>query len=65
MVSNPVQPFIIPVTIRRPHTGNGVRYGALIDSGCTQCLINQKVVRELGIGECRMAKPIRFEQVDS
>lgn len=49
MVSNPIQPFVIPVTIRRPHTGNGAHYRALIDSGCTWCLINKKVVSELGI----------------
>lgn len=64
MVSKPIHPFIIPITIVIPQSAQHGRYGALIDSGCTQCLTSQAVVTALGIRVREMAKPVRFEQVD-
>lgn len=64
MVSNPIRPFIIPVTLKKPDGDRGGVYGALIDSGCTRCLINHRVVIDLGLRVVRLHKPIRFEQVD-
>lgn len=64
MVSNPVKPFVIPVVIRNTHTGVGSNQGALIDSGCTQCLIHRSVVDELAIWVVALRTPIRFEQMD-
>lgn len=36
MVSNPICPFVIPVTVQNTHTSLRVKQGALVDSGCTQ-----------------------------
>lgn len=64
MVSEPIHPFIIPVTITGPQSGRPGEYGALIDSGCTRCLISQVVAAELGIQVREMPKPMKFKQVD-
>lgn len=40
MVNAPVPPFLIPVTITAPQLDQEGRYKALIDSGCTWCLIS-------------------------
>lgn len=37
---------------------------ALIDSGCTRCLISQVTVQKLGLQVRKLRKPMKFEQVD-
>lgn len=64
MVSDPVRPFIIPVVIRNTHMGEGSNQGALIDSGCTRCLIQRSVVTALAIRVVALRTPIQFEQMD-
>lgn len=64
MVSNPVRPFVIPVVIQNTRSGVGDEQSALIDSGCTQCLIRQSVVDNLAIWVRTLQTPIRFEQMD-
>lgn len=64
MVSQPVCPFAIPSTLTSPQTGHRGEYKALIDSGCTRCLISKDVVANVGIRVRRLTNPIRFEQVD-
>lgn len=64
MVTDPVQPFVIPVVLRNPHTGVSSTQGALIDSGCTRCLIRCFIANELGVQVLQLATPIRFEQID-
>lgn len=65
MVSDPICPFIIPLTIVGAQSAQPGEYGALIDTGYTRCLISQAVVAALGIQVREMAIPIRFEQVDA
>lgn len=64
MVSELISPFIIPVTIRHPGTGKEGDLGALIDSGCTQCLIRHLIVEALGVRIVNLKKPITFKQMD-
>ncbi|XP_060542340.1 uncharacterized protein LOC132710346 isoform X1 [Pantherophis guttatus] len=65
MVSDPVYPFVIPVVLRNPRCPTGLQYGALIDTGCTRCLIRKAVVDALGLRVRRLRVPVRFEQMDS
>lgn len=58
-----MRPFVIPVTIMGPRLGKGSRYEALIDLGCTWCLISQAVATDLGTRVKALAKHVRFEQV--
>lgn len=64
MVSDPVQPFVIRVTIRNIPTSMGLDHGSLVDSGCTRCLIRRAVVEKLGICMKQLHHPITFEQID-
>lgn len=64
MVSNPIHPFIIPITLRHAGTGNESSHGSLIDSGCTRCLIRCSIVEVLGVRIVKLRKPITFEQMD-
>ncbi|KAK9395784.1 RTL1: Retrotransposon-like 1 [Crotalus adamanteus] len=64
MVSEPIAPFAIPITLTSPLMGRSSEYHALIDTGCTRCLISREVVQTVGIRVTRLASPIRFEQVD-
>ncbi|KAK9395616.1 RTL1: Retrotransposon-like 1 [Crotalus adamanteus] len=64
MVSEPIAPFAIPITLTSPLTGRSSEYHALIDTGCTCCLISRDVVQTVGIRVTQLASPIRFEQVD-
>ncbi|KAK9400665.1 hypothetical protein NXF25_011379 [Crotalus adamanteus] len=64
MVSEPIAPFTIPVTLTSPITGEARSFQALLDTGCTRCLINREVVQQMGIRVARLKSPIRFEQVD-
>ncbi|KAK9395807.1 RTL1: Retrotransposon-like 1 [Crotalus adamanteus] len=64
MVSQPISPFAIPISLTSPTTGQTGEYQALIDSGCTQCLVSKGVVKKVGIRVHRLARPIHFEQVD-
>ncbi|XP_060545015.1 retrotransposon-derived protein PEG10 isoform X5 [Pantherophis guttatus] len=47
-----------------PKTGTQGTFQALIDSGCTRCLINLPTVLKLGIRVKKLNHPIQFEQVD-
>ncbi|KAG8147118.1 hypothetical protein E2320_022583, partial [Naja naja] len=51
MVSMPIHPFVISVVLTNMRINQQLKLGALIDSGCTRCLITQAVVH-------------KFEQVD-
>lgn len=64
MVSKPIQPFIIPVTIQNLCTSLGLEQGALIDSGGTRCLIQRVVVETMGICMVKLKQAINFEQMD-
>lgn len=64
MVSAPIRPFVIQITLQNPHTTIGVRQGALIDSGCTRCLMCKSVAVELGLRVLTVKIPIKFEQMD-
>ncbi|XP_039191766.1 UDP-GlcNAc:betaGal beta-1,3-N-acetylglucosaminyltransferase-like protein 1 isoform X1 [Crotalus tigris] len=64
MVSEPIVPFTIPVTLTSPNTGEARSFQALLDTGCTRCLINRGVAQQMGIRVTRLKSPIRFEQVD-
>lgn len=64
MVSGSIHPFTIPVGLEHPHTGKQCRKQALIDTGCTRCLIKWAVVEELGLWEVKLHNPISFEQMD-
>uniref|UniRef100_A0A2D4IEP7 Peptidase A2 domain-containing protein n=1 Tax=Micrurus lemniscatus lemniscatus TaxID=129467 RepID=A0A2D4IEP7_MICLE len=63
-VSSQVLPFLIPVVLGNQQNGMRGRYGALVDTGCTRCLINQLVVDELKLSVEFMKQPMKFEQVD-
>lgn len=64
MVSGPIHPFIIPVTVMGPQSGRDREYGALINTRCTRCLISRVVAVDLGLQVRELNKPIKFEQVD-
>lgn len=64
MASALIHPFVIPVTVRNLRTSLAVCHGALIDSGCTCCLICRAIVNRLGLGPVSLRTPIRFEQMD-
>lgn len=63
MVSNPIKPFLIPVALN-PRTSRKSDQGALIDSGCTRCLLRCSIAEELGLRMVKMRKSIVFEQMD-
>lgn len=64
MVSDLIHPFVILVMLRNVCTSAMVDQGALIDSGCTHCLIRRTVVNSLGLHTVKLKTPIRFEQMD-
>lgn len=64
MVSEPIHPFTIPIVLVSPHSGCRGEYDALIDTGCTQCLISEVVVKKVGIRVRPLRKPVWFKQVD-
>ncbi|KAK9406808.1 hypothetical protein NXF25_005582 [Crotalus adamanteus] len=64
MVSDPIVPFTIPITLTSPVTRESGSFQALLDTGCTRCLISKEVVRQMSIRVTRLKSPIRFEQVD-
>ncbi|KAK9400308.1 hypothetical protein NXF25_013327 [Crotalus adamanteus] len=64
MVSYPIVPFTIPITLTSPVTGESGSFQALIDTGCTRCLISREVARQMHMRVTRLKAPIRFEQVD-
>lgn len=49
MVSEPIHPFILPITITSTYSGHRRQYNALLDTGCTRCLISEHIVRQTGI----------------
>lgn len=55
MVSTPVHPFLTR------HGLTEVHQEALIDSGCTHCLMRRAVANHLGLRLVKMKKPIAFE----
>lgn len=64
MVGAPIWPFMIPVCLTAPERKADGVFEALIDSGCTQCLISLSVINELEVRTQWLAKPLWFEQVD-
>lgn len=64
MVSGAIRPFIILVTVTDPQSGWCRKYGALIDTGCTMCLISQAMAIELKLLVREFLKPMMFDQVD-
>lgn len=64
MVSEPIHPFTVPIVLVTPHSGRRGKYEALLDTGCTQCLISEVVARNAGIRVRPLRKPVWFEQVD-
>ncbi|KAK9391826.1 hypothetical protein NXF25_017413 [Crotalus adamanteus] len=64
MVSSPVVPFTIPICLTNCNSKHHITCQALIDSGCTRCLINRRVVDALGLRLVKLSRPISFEQVD-
>ncbi|KAG8124227.1 hypothetical protein E2320_019517 [Naja naja] len=62
MVSKPIHPFILPISLWNKRTEQGIKVGALIDSGCTRCLITQGVVDKLNLKVIKLGFPIKFEQ---
>ncbi|XP_039215403.1 uncharacterized protein LOC120315311 [Crotalus tigris] len=64
MVSEPIRPFVLPIVLTSPATGVRRACQALIDTGCTRCLISRKVAVESGFRIYKLTQPIRFEQVD-
>lgn len=64
MVNAPVHPFVIPVQLRNIHTSATLQRQALIDSGCTRCLMARTIVDQLGLHTVPLTLPIRFEQMD-
>ncbi|KAK9401814.1 hypothetical protein NXF25_010170 [Crotalus adamanteus] len=64
MVSEPIRPFVLPIVLTSPVTGVQRACQALIDTGCTRCLISRKVAVESGFRIYKLTQPIGFEQVD-
>lgn len=62
MVCMPIKPFVIPVVVE---AHRHQKCTALIDSGCTRCLMSTAVTTSLGVGLQKLSRPIRFEQMDS
>lgn len=58
MVSDPIQPFIIPVTVQNMCTATVVHKQVLVHSGCTRCLIRRSVVDNLGLHTIPLHTPI-------
>ncbi|XP_039178262.1 uncharacterized protein LOC120298525 [Crotalus tigris] len=64
MVSDPISPFVLPIILTSPVTGAKKACQALIDTGCTRCLMSRKVAVDSGFRIYPLPQPIRFEQVD-
>lgn len=64
MVSGPVKPFAAKVDIVASRSGARGVVKALINSGCTRCLISQPTVRNLGLRVRKLKQPMKFEHVD-
>lgn len=64
MVSEAIHPFAIWSKLVVQKTGAQGEVEAIIDMGCTLCLINLPMVLKLGIEMKTMTQPIQFNQVD-
>lgn len=64
MVCDPIRPFIIQVTLKHPQTGKADNQEALIDTGCTHCLLWRSISDSLGVHIVKLRVPIVFEQMD-
>lgn len=64
MVSESIRPFVIPVTIMAPKSGGRGVFEAPIDLGCTSCLLSLSATTNLGIRARKLAKAMRFKQMD-
>ncbi|KAK9395050.1 Retrotransposon-derived protein PEG10 [Crotalus adamanteus] len=64
LVSGCITPIFKTVTILIPPMPEAVKVKALIDSGCTRCLISPTLVGNLGIPSRRLEQPISFGQLD-
>lgn len=63
MVSEVILPFAIQSRLVVPKTGVQEEVEAIIDRGCTHCLISLPTVLRLEIRTKPLTHPIRFEQV--
>lgn len=61
MVSEPTHSFVIQVTLKNLRTSVTLNHGALIDSGCTHCLMCRGIVNSLGLRTICLRTPIKFE----
>lgn len=64
LISRLIEPVTLPQELWIPSSGRKVRLKALLDSGCTRCLISPTLVGKLGVHLKRPKNPIAFCQLD-
>lgn len=57
----PIKPFVILIVVEAQRWRNCT---ALVDTGCTHCLISAGVSKSLGVELRWLSHPIRFKQMD-
>ncbi|XP_058041925.1 uncharacterized protein LOC131199783 [Ahaetulla prasina] len=57
-------PLDIPVNLHVPSSGNKGEMLALLDSGCTRCMISPELVEKMELKLRTLSKPIAFAQLD-
>ncbi|XP_032068578.1 uncharacterized protein LOC116505453 [Thamnophis elegans] len=63
-VSSNKGPMLIPIELRVPPDGVSEQLPALLDSGCSRCMINPAMVEKLGLKLKTLKTPIVFCQID-
>lgn len=64
LVSGPIELVTLPLELLIPSLGRRVKLRALLDSGCTRCLIIPTLVGKLGVHLKNLENPITFCQLD-
>lgn len=64
LVSGSIDAIKIPLELSIVGTGKKIMLAALLDSGCTHCLISPKLVGKMGESLRRLKTPIVFCQLD-
>lgn len=64
LVSGLITPVTVPIELHFPGSGLEATLRALLDSGCTRCLVNLALVEKLGIWLRRLKVPVTFCQLD-
>lgn len=64
LVSGPIAPVTMPIELQLPGTGQKASLRALLDSGCTRCLVSPALVEKLRIRPRRLKCPIAFCQLN-